>query len=106
MEPHLFRRGNGDPFTDWDSSSCVASMEPHLFRRGNPPLQVRRAAEAACFNGATSFQTWKRCGRPTRKPRGGALQWSHIFSDVETRTEIVPTCARPAGFNGATSFQT
>src|ERR671914_304626 len=60
MEPHLFRRGNGDPFTDWDSSSCVASMEPHLFRRGN------------------------RATRDLYKATGWELQWSHIFSDVET----------------------
>src|SRR2546422_214637 len=84
-------------------------MEPRPFRRGNAaPCSVSRLTTTR-FNGATSFQTWKRAEhiekihgtdaasmepRPFR--RGNAiprvwklnalnpLQWSHVLSDVET----------------------
>ena len=82
MEPHLFRRGNSCRsylfvLRKW------ASMEPHLFRRGNPSPRRMDSASSRCFNGATSFQTWK--WRPERHypNRRWLLQWSHIFSDVE-----------------------
>ncbi len=40
-----------------------ASMGPRLFRRGNHAVELIGVAEVRGFNGATSFQTWKR-----RKP--------------------------------------
>ena len=38
-----------------------ASMEPHLFKRGNRRRQRCRRTDVICFNGTTSFQTWKFC---------------------------------------------
>ncbi len=58
-----------------------ASMGPRLFRRGNSGLIAMSKSLALCFNGATSFQTWK------------------FLTDNE-----FPKI--PIGFNGATSFQT
>src|SRR5713101_6398099 len=58
------------------------------------------------FNGATSFQTWKRLRRASGLLSALALQWSHVLSDVET-TPVATISARRSGrFNGATSFQT
>ena len=37
-----------------------------------------------CFNGATSFQTWKRRELNMDNGTYTALQWGHVFSDVET----------------------
>ena len=82
MGPRLFRRGNEEEkvtkFIEID-----ASMGPRLFRRGNvktvlgqscqsllqwghvfsdvETIQAKPSPErsASCFNGATSFQTWK-----------------------------------------------
>jgi len=133
MGPRLFRRGDETAQAKRRADS-FASMGPRLFRRGD---DVRRAeARSAkmlqwghvfsdvetlsslvfclrllCFNGATSFQTW-RPSAPARAPRatdcsfngatsfqtwrrngtGGdgavwfVLQWGHVFSDVETGT--------------------
>ncbi len=36
-----------------------ASMGPRLFRRGNPRCSRPAPRKKPCFNGATSFQTWK-----------------------------------------------
>ncbi len=85
MEPRLFRHGNkmalimvqwtfpcfngATSFQTWKLSSRTgfvvkyrgASMEPRLFRHGNL-LSLNRPeslASFSCFNGATSFQTWK-----------------------------------------------
>ena len=81
MGPRLFRRGNvgvgGSPFF-----SYVASMGPRLFRRGNPCCFRRKAPTRPCFNGSTSFQTWK-------------------FNAVSVRA-----CEERFSFNGSTSFQT
>ncbi len=38
----------------------------------------------SCFNGATSFQTWKLHGGSIREGEEISLQWGHVFSDVET----------------------
>jgi len=59
-----------------------ASMGPRLFRRGNLFGDGLFCAEASCFNGATSFQTWKR-DKSHRHPTD-----------------------QQVSFNGATSFQT
>ena len=83
-----------------------------------------------CFNGATSFQTWKCCARIAGVIIIRRLQWGHVFSDVEIKdrqgrseTEAgasmgprlfrrgnIPLCRSgrfsTIGFNGATSFQT
>jgi len=37
------------------------------------------------FNGATPSQTWKRIGADKVRGASNVLQWSHAFSDVETR---------------------
>ena len=105
MEPRPFRRGN------LSSGLLVAqdrraSMEPRPFRRGN----ILRAAEYCkyqrCFNGATSFQTWKprdlyrkvrirlAASMEPRPFRRGNPEKSHLGLNPKLR------------FNGATSFQT
>ena len=58
MGPRLFRRGN--IFTGFlERSNIVASMGPRLFRRGNEGRPASEVVQPFCFNGATSFQTWK-----------------------------------------------
>ena len=106
MGPRLFRRGNLQ-FFDTIFFRHEASMGPRLFRRGNLSNSKRRRKGSGCFNGSTSFQTWK-CQDPPRKPERtrcfngstsfqtwksdmlssialccGGLQWGHVFSDVE-----------------------
>ncbi len=39
-----------------------------------------------CFNGATSFQTWKFYQTDSRCSYTCTLQWGHVFSDVEIQT--------------------
>jgi len=104
MGPRLFRRGNviknslsylqsqlqwGHVFSDVETLIRTArqidwykaSMGPRLFRRGNECFICYRFRSVSRFNGATSFQTWKRKGgNPKRR--------------------------QEQGFNGATSFQT
>jgi len=79
MEPRLLRRGNQRK-TAGDGRRAVASMEPRLLRRGNSSpwtgLEIR-----------------------------ARLQWSHAFSDVETRSAGRRLVISPR-FNGATPSQT
>ena len=58
MGPRLFRRGNGLS-RRWAARDAVASMGPRLFRRGNSGKGLHHGTIPYCFNGATSFQTWK-----------------------------------------------
>jgi len=60
---------------------------------------------STCFNGATSFQTWRHIRARDSNQSDELLQWGHVFSDVETLPKMRPTETR-WGFNGATSFQT
>jgi len=94
MEPRLLRRGNMDRTGESGRGAAVASMEPRLLRRGNPPKPQEGATKTVRFNGATPSQTWKpgagiRAGRYSRM-----LQWSHAFSDVETRWRSRPVLPR------------
>ena len=58
MGPRLFRRGNlSAPYACL--SQWTASMGPRLFRRGNGVWVGFPFLPLCCFNGATSFQTWK-----------------------------------------------
>jgi len=58
-----------------------------------------------CFNGATSFQTWKLGAESNAWLKTVLLQWGHVFSDVEILVGWIKA-AGVGGFNGATSFQT
>ena len=58
MGPRLFRRGNDD-VSIYGGPRAPASMGPRLFRRGNRRINQMSNVERGCFNGATSFQTWK-----------------------------------------------
>src|SRR6266852_5628915 len=52
---------NADRRPDRSVGVELASMEPRPFRRGNDHPRQRAARAVWCsFNGATSFQTWKR----------------------------------------------
>ena len=62
-----------------------ASMGPRLFRRGNSELCADLVGYVSCFNGATSFQTWKFCMASAVLVTDSPLQWGHVFSDVEIR---------------------
>ena len=104
MGPRLFRHGNDVGGAGIDSPA-LASMGPRLFRHGNRSY-------------------------PLAQKHYYALQWGHVFSDMEIRDiallamrgslasmgprlfrhgnashPILGKC-RDAGFNGATSFQT
>jgi len=85
MGPRLFRRGN-----IWQNSrnslrNICASMGPRLFRRGNARHSTStQRGLPDCFNGATSFQTWKQKVAAKLEERAEKLQWGHVFSDVET----------------------
>src|SRR5918996_874817 len=60
----------------------MASMEPRPFERGNT-------------------------GDGTEPGRvSGALQWSHVLSNVETSQSLAKTHPDTDSFNGATSFRT
>ena len=109
----------------------LASMGPRLFRRGNIDLRPLLEADKPelqwghvfsdveiepcssctrtrpCFNGATSFQTWKSVGGGVSFTRSKwKLQWGHVFSDVEMIQRSRQRRRQNQGFNGATSFQT
>ena len=56
-------------------------MEPRLFSHGNSSDMAANFIITTCFNGATTFQSWKRRGRSLSRPR------------------------RQGCFNGATTFQ-
>ena len=78
--------------TSVNNGAGGASMGPRLFRRGNVPARDSALPRAVCFNGATSFQTWKYPAQvfPERIPP--MLQWGHVFSDVEM---VMGTAAKP-----------
>ena len=44
---------------------------------------VNAGAQVRSFNGATSFQTWKLAQETTKQTATAELQWGHVFSDVE-----------------------
>ncbi len=86
----------------------AASMGPRLSRRGDCRRRRRSTPRSSGFNGATPFQAWRLCPRPstqhTRARFNGAtpfqawrhvmtspitcwivpLQWGHAFPGVET----------------------
>ena len=81
MGPRLFRRGNTVQGA-LRRKDILASMGPRLFRRGNNRIPNPEPYEIA------------------------ALQWGHVFSDVEIRDEETILPGHSHSFNGATSFQT
>ena len=129
MGPRLFRRGNRNIPDDF-SHSFQASMGPRLFRRGNVEWFWYGHKASSCFNGATSFQTWKyqatdsvetSTGRASMGPRlfrrGNGRKMTnhvHVSSCFNGATSFQTwKCGDPltqgvgtGGFNGATSFQT
>ena len=55
----------------------------HVFSDVEMPIGISCYREENCFNGATSFQTWKSEQQQEEKEGIGMLQWVHVFSDVE-----------------------
>src|SRR5205809_548971 len=84
--------------------SC-ASMEPRPFRRGNGLSDVSIVILRDSFNGATSFQTWKRRERCRAACPGCRFNGATSFQTWKP-CRLPPPWAPAACFNGATSFQT
>ena len=60
-----------------------------------PAWRPNRLRRWSLFNGATSFQTWK-CRRDTPASSATwALQWGHVFSDVEIPERHAPVISAP-----------
>ncbi len=85
MEPRSFKRGN-DEVADVREHAGDASMEPRSFKRGNEVIAPASDFVGRSFNGATFIQTWKHVAGGFAYVVGFALQWSHVHSNVETRT--------------------
>ena len=130
MGPRLFRRGNAVGRRGVIGRSHDASMGPRLFRRGNDyheedlisykrlqwghafsdvetrtPTRTRRRLPR-CFNGATPFQTWKRCRRAYPSRRVGFASMGPRLFRRGNRFRSWLLMARLSRFNGATPFQT
>jgi len=115
MEPRFFKRGNADyplgkrlgfALLQWSHVFSNVEILRHP-RRGQPAAQgfngatffqtwkFRRIAPAgtstSCFNGATFFQTWKFAVRWAVRSDDEALQWSHVFSNVEIFADFPET---------------
>ena len=86
MGPRPFSRGNGNRWHRWQGDG-LASMGPRPFSRGNSPTQSRRCCRIPRFNGATTFQPWKRALPSHLLSRLLWLQWGHDLSAVETRSK-------------------
>ncbi len=128
MGPRPFSRGNPDEY--WPMNLAVeASMGPRPFSRGNLALFTACIARWYCFNGATTFQSWKFSVAFPWYFCHVWLQWGHDLSVVEI-SQGSATCGFPGfasmgprpfsrgnsfrpeggdatclGFNGATTFQ-
>ncbi len=105
MEPRPFERGN------WDVLISLAKDYPlqwsHVLSNVETTSGRRcRCARRRCFNGATSFRTWKLDLVPQGIKQPGWLQWSHVLSNVETRSGVAFHPHWKDCFNGATSFRT
>jgi len=104
MGPRLFRRGNCMASAVLVTLS-PASMGPRLFRRGNTVRTIGRLVRVVALQWGHVFSDVEigQCCVP------GAgfdrLQWGHVFSDVEIGNVCLMAPAT-TGFNGATSFQT
>ena len=59
-------------------------MGPRPFSRGNLYLWHTCQRMRYCFNGATTFQPWKRLWPTLNEQRKPLLQWGHDLSAVET----------------------
>ena len=84
MGPRLFRRGNGYHLAARHELLNIPLQWGHAFS----DVEIRRRAgiqhvDAAGFNGATPFQTWKLDPLVDAPIGSSALQWGHAFSDVE-----------------------
>ncbi len=80
-------------------------MEPRPFERGNPMFSGRFVSSSQCFNGATSFRTWKPENQEQANRRIPASMEPRPFE----RGNIVDATNAPTPifcFNGATSFRT
>ena len=83
-----------------------ASMGPRLFRRGNQPATRPDRPCKRCFNGATSFQTWKSLFLHFGiGSKGICFNGATSFQTWKLEDRPTPSEPRPR-FNGATSFQT
>ena len=66
-------------------------MEPRLFSHGNDDLRESPFCPGICFNGATTFQSWKHEPITPEEHKRLSLQWSHDFSVMETAAGFVPS---------------
>jgi len=130
MEPRFFKRGNAQPHSGFDAdlklqwshvfsnveitrrvrqelTSTAASMEPRFFKRGNEFFEV---VFIKSFTEASMEPRFFKRGNIQRRHQnlfgGGALQWSHVFSNVEMTAPKPNSAPAIICFNGATFFQT
>ncbi len=90
MGPRLFRRGNGHAEARYLRLD-PASMGPRLFRRGNALLEPVAILRAHASMGPRLFRRGNRGGKINVLPPVTALQWGHVFSDVETSPTTPPS---------------
>ncbi len=80
-------------------------MGPRLFRRGNYLEQYVYTWGGCCFNGATSFQTWKPGSQSSARRATKSFNGATSFQTWKLHM-LLPWSFEAARFNGATSFQT
>jgi hypothetical protein len=84
MEPRSLERGNPVHIRSM-RLALPASMEPRSLERGNLSRGGKVKDSTSGFNGATLSRTWKPVDTFAAPVAMGALQWSHVLSNVETR---------------------
>ncbi len=104
MEPRPHERGK--PTVRREAlSDHQASMEPRPHERGKRTFSGYNPRAKTSFNGATSSRTWKALHVLTRTLVVSVLQWSHVLTNVESRSRSV-LLDLELRFNGATSSRT
>ncbi len=102
---HVFSDVETPPPPEQETNKHTASMGPRLFRRGNLVKYVSLVFMIFCFNGATSFQTWKRTIINQKQPKSNRFNGATSFQTWKLNCS--PGITTPIKrFNGATSFQT
>src|SRR5215510_7452102 len=106
MEPRPSERGNGSG-TQLALAQGAGLQWSHVL----PNVETKYGCDgctgrSCCFNGATSFRTWKRLTIERYDGLLRELQWSHVLPNVETSSARPTSRPRRTRFNGATSFRT
>ena len=81
-----------------------ASMGPRLFRRGNGDVSVKKGRGEALQWGHVFSDVEIPCGDDNR-PRTTWLQWGHVFSDVEMPSPCPPPPRRRYASMGPRLFR-